>query len=162
MSEHFECEVLVIGGGGAGITAALTGAAEGARVLLITKEPVGYGNTRISAGLLAYPGLLAEDDPDKFFQDIIVGGEFLSNQDLAYVLAHEASQASLLLEREGLALERSDSGTLSPQVVLKLGGHSIPRTLMNFSAGIGFGQVIKGALIKSGVRFLSETLVTKL
>lgn len=101
MGEHFECDVLVIGGGGAGIAAALAASAEGARAFLVTKEPAGYGNTRLSAGLLAYPGLLAEDDPEKFFRDIIVGGEFLSNQELAYTLAQEASQASFFWSRKG-------------------------------------------------------------
>jgi succinate dehydrogenase/fumarate reductase flavoprotein subunit len=162
MGEHFECDVLVIGGGGAGIAAALAASAEGARAFLVTKEPAGYGNTRLSAGLLAYPGLLAEDDPEKFFRDIIVGGEFLSNQELAYTLAQEASQAAFLLEQEGLALERDDSGSLSSQVAIKLGGHSISRTLMNFSGGIGFGQVIKGALIKSGSRVIYQARVKKL
>ncbi|MFH0812956.1 MAG: FAD-dependent oxidoreductase [Pseudomonadota bacterium] len=162
MEEHFECDVLVIGGGGAGISAALAAAMKGARVLLISKEPAGYGNTRISAGLIAFPGLLAEDDTEQFFRDIVVGGEFLSNQELAYVLAQEAPRAALFLEREGLGLERTGSGTLSFQVAIKLGGHRIPRTLMNFSAGIGFGQVIKGSLVKSGIRTLSDALVTKL
>ena len=162
MERHFECDVLVIGGGGAGISAAVAASEEGARTLLVSKEPTGYGNTRISAGAIAYPGLSAEDDTQTFFRDIVIGGEFLSNQDLAYVLAQEACRASLFLEREGLALERDSAGIVSSQVIIRSGGHSFPRTLLNSSSGIGFGQVIKAALIRCGVGALPEALVTKL
>ena len=43
-------DVAVVGAGAAGATAAVVAAEAGARVALIAKEPIGYGNTRISGG----------------------------------------------------------------------------------------------------------------
>jgi succinate dehydrogenase/fumarate reductase flavoprotein subunit len=47
-----EADVVVVGYGGAGATAALTAAAAGARVLVLEKNPEGGGNTRYSGGTM--------------------------------------------------------------------------------------------------------------
>ncbi len=49
-------DVVVIGGGGAGLTAAITAAEKGADVILLEKLPVLGGNTMISGGEMAAPG----------------------------------------------------------------------------------------------------------
>ena len=49
-------DVVVIGGGGAGLTAAITAAEKGADVVLLEKLPVLGGNTMISGGEMAAPG----------------------------------------------------------------------------------------------------------
>ena len=46
-------DVLVIGSGGAGVTAAVEAANSGANVIIISKEPIGYGDTRISLGVMS-------------------------------------------------------------------------------------------------------------
>lgn len=51
----FDCDLAVIGGGGAGLTAAVRAAEQGAKVVLIEKMTELGGNTRMAAGLLA-PG----------------------------------------------------------------------------------------------------------
>ena len=56
-SIQIDCDVLVIGGGGAGLSAAITAKKLGADVAIASKAKVGYANnTYISAGLLASPG----------------------------------------------------------------------------------------------------------
>jgi len=46
-------DVLVIGSGGAGVTAAVEAARMGASVVMASKEPIGYGDTRISLGVMS-------------------------------------------------------------------------------------------------------------
>ncbi|MEK7446280.1 MAG: FAD-dependent oxidoreductase, partial [candidate division NC10 bacterium] len=82
-----EYDIVCIGAGGAGVTAAITAAAAGARVLLLSKEPIGYGNTRIAVGVVASCGILPQDTPDVFYEDLVVGGEHLNNPKLARVMA---------------------------------------------------------------------------
>ncbi len=49
---HIEADIVVIGGGGAGLASAATAAEKGARVALLEKQAIG-GNSAIAAGILA-------------------------------------------------------------------------------------------------------------
>ena len=105
-----EYDIVCIGAGGAGVTAAITAAAAGARVLLLSKEPIGYGNTRIAVGVVASCGILPEDTPDVFYEDLVVGGEHLNNPKLARVMAEEAVLAPAIAESQGALFARDAEG----------------------------------------------------
>ena len=75
-------DVIVVGAGGAGVTAAASAARAGARVALISKEPLGCGNTRIAYGGLAGVGMVSGDSPEEMFRDMTAGGEGLGNPEL--------------------------------------------------------------------------------
>ena len=92
-----KCDVLCIGGGGAGITAAIIASENDAEVLLVCKDHAGYGNTRIIGGVIAYGDLDASEEGESFFRDIVVGGEFLNNQELCRMLADIEGLESLAL-----------------------------------------------------------------
>ncbi|QHE85470.1 FAD-dependent oxidoreductase [Hydrogenophaga sp. BPS33] len=55
-SQDFETDVVVVGAGAAGMTAALVAASEGLQVLLLEKSPVVGGCTTYSAGVCWVPG----------------------------------------------------------------------------------------------------------
>jgi fumarate reductase flavoprotein subunit len=69
--------VLVIGGGAAGLVAALAAREGGAEVLVVERDPVPRGSTALSAGLIPAAGTRWQaqagiaDDPDAFAADII-------------------------------------------------------------------------------------------
>lgn len=71
-----ECDVLVVGGGGSGLAAAIEAAAQGARVTLIEKNPELGGTTAWSIGSFTAtqtPHQIAqgiEDSPDEHFADM--------------------------------------------------------------------------------------------
>lgn len=71
-----ECDVLVIGGGGSGLAAAIEASARGARVILIEKNPALGGTTAWSIGSFTAtqtPHQIAqgiEDSPDEHFADM--------------------------------------------------------------------------------------------
>lgn len=54
--EQFECDVLIVGYGGAGAAAAIAAFEEGAEVLVIEKLSRGGGATRLASGGIAVPG----------------------------------------------------------------------------------------------------------
>ncbi|MBI2934505.1 MAG: FAD-dependent oxidoreductase [Chloroflexi bacterium] len=62
MEQHLETDVLVVGYGGAGATAAITAHDHGARVTILEKMPAGGGNTLASANSILMPkGMGAAD-----------------------------------------------------------------------------------------------------
>lgn len=69
--KQVECDVLVVGAGAAGLTAAFTAAFHGLKVIVAEKEPVFGGTTAYSAGVIWIPGnTLAksaglQDSPDQ-------------------------------------------------------------------------------------------------
>lgn len=80
--QRYEADVVVIGGGLAGHTAALTAAEQGVQVLLVEKQPEVGGSTVLSGGSFAFAGTDMqeaagiEDTPDLLYSDLrAVGGE---------------------------------------------------------------------------------------
>jgi hypothetical protein len=71
-------DVVVVGSGGAGFTAAISAANKGASVLLLEKLGVFGGSTALSGGEMAVPGnwiqvnMGAEDSPEQLAADMLV------------------------------------------------------------------------------------------
>ena len=103
-AENMETDVLVIGGGGAGISAAIAAAEQGAQVLLI--EKVGYlgGATIISGGKIpaansrqqAAAGI--EDSVAALARDILRPSNYSARQELVYTVAENAKVVAEWME----------------------------------------------------------------
>ena len=157
-----EYDIVCIGAGGAGVTAAITAAAAGARVLLLSKEPIGYGNTRIAVGVVASCGLVPQDTPDVFYEDLVVGGEHLNNPKLARVMAEEAALAPAIAESQGTLFTRDAEGGISRAVAMRAGGHRHKRSVKAQGQGIGLAQALRAAAARSDIDVLEETVTVTL
>src|SRR5918999_1252295 len=86
--DELQCDVLILGAGGAGMLAALhvTTANPTARIVIAVKGLLGQsGCTRMVQG--GYNWVLnSADSFEKHFDDTIRGGQFLNNQELAWAL----------------------------------------------------------------------------
>ena len=92
-------DVLVIGGGGAGLRAAIEARKSGVSVLVTSRSRVGYGsNTTISGGGFAAVSASDEGNPDsgdsrtQHFRDTIEGGRFLNDQGLVKTMVDGIDQ----------------------------------------------------------------------
>ena len=147
-----EADVVVVGSGAAGMTAALTCARHGRHVLLLSKEDVGGGATPLAQGGLAAaigPG----DDPGLHERDTIDAGAGLCDPAAVATLAWQAPGEIARLARRGARLERT---------ALHLeAGHSRKRIVNAGGDAIGaeVNRVLRAALLASPVRILARCVV---
>jgi succinate dehydrogenase/fumarate reductase flavoprotein subunit len=136
--EVLKTEVLIIGGGAAGVRAAIEADNRGAKVCLLSKGPI----ARSGITPLAYPTLQAalgtddpRDNPDIHYQDTIVQGRYLADQHLARALADDSIPRALDLERFGVKFKKRDGKFFQ----VHHPGQTYPRNL--FIVGGGFGLI---------------------
>ena len=95
IAQTIDADILVLGGGGAGLRAAIEAKNYGLDVLLISKSRVGYGNnTVISGGLIAAAGFnkKAEDSPEVHFKDTIAAGHLINDRKMVEIITSGAPQ----------------------------------------------------------------------
>ncbi len=107
-------DVLVIGGGGAALRAALQADESGAEVLIASKGPVGksgatyYSVAEIGAFNVPDGAMDEKDNPDAFYKDIMDAALGVANPKLARIVADEAVEAMKYLESRGMEYARDE------------------------------------------------------
>jgi len=112
--EIHQFDALIVGAGGAGLMSALH-ASRGANTAVLSK----LYPTRSHTG--AALGNLEEDKWEWHAFDTVKGGDYLTDQDAAEILAREAIDAVIDLEHMGLPFDRTDEGKISQR---RFGGHT--------------------------------------
>ena len=106
-----EADVLVIGGGGAGASAALLAQEHGAKVILVTKLRFGDANTMMAQG-----GIQAADRPGDspaiHYLDVMGGGHFTNVPELVEALVMDAPFVIKWLEDLGVMFDKEPDGTM--------------------------------------------------
>src|SRR5882762_5894734 len=122
----FTCDVLVVGGGGAGLRAAIAVAETypRLRVAVISKVYPMRSHT-VSAEGGAAAAIKAEDSLDAHAYDTISGGDWLSDQDAVEAFVREAPGEMLQLEHWGCPWSRDRDGHIA---VRAFGGMKKERT----------------------------------
>ena len=115
--EKITTQVLVIGGGGAAMRAALEANAAGAEVLMLSKGAAGYSGAtyysvaEIGAFNIPDGGIDKTDNPEAYYNDMMAAAQGAANPKLVRILAEEAQEhAKNYLEKHGLELARSSGG----------------------------------------------------
>lgn len=158
---EYSADVIVLGGGGAGLTAAIEAAQNGASVILVEKMPMVGGNTLISGGEMAAPGNWLqekesiEDSKEQFYQDILKGGDNENDPELVRVLADNATTDAEWLKNE--------IGVTFEDYMLFFGGHSVKRSLVPKDAsGVELIQKLSAKAEEVGVITHLNTAATEL
>jgi len=122
----FTCDVLVVGGGGAGLRAAIAVAETHPRlrVAVISKVYPMRSHT-VSAEGGAAAVIKAEDSLDEHAYDTISGSDWLGDQDAVEAFVREAPEEMLRLEHWGCPWNREPDGHIA---VRPFGGMKIERT----------------------------------
>jgi succinate dehydrogenase / fumarate reductase flavoprotein subunit len=161
-------DAIVVGAGGAGLWAALELAREGVNTAVLTKlYPTRSHTGTAQGGVCAALGNLEEDHWEWHMFDTVKGGDYLTDQDAAEVLAREAIETVIELEHMGLPFNRTPEGKIDQR---RFGGHTrnygeaaVRRSC--FAAdrtGHMILQTLYQQCIKHGVKFFDEYQVVDL
>ena len=96
-------DVVVVGGGAAGLAAAVASATRGMKTVLLEKEPRLGGTTRLSVGSFSAAGTRFQkragiiDSPDHFREDMVAFAPALESRDNSALRAMLAAEASVTL-----------------------------------------------------------------
>ncbi|QKF81996.1 flavocytochrome c [Halarcobacter ebronensis] len=133
-----EYDVVIIGSGYAALSAGITAAKKGDKVLLVEKMGRIGGNSVINGGLLAVvnsPKQKVEgvqDSIDLYMEDSMKAGRYINHPDLLKVIGKRGNDALKLVE---------ECGAKFYDKLSHLGGHSVPRTYLAAN-GSGSGIVL--------------------
>ncbi|EYR63866.1 fumarate reductase [Actinotalea ferrariae CF5-4] len=120
MQTH-QYDVVIVGAGGAGMRAALESSTR-ARTAVISKlYPTRSHTGAAQGGMCAALANVEEDNWEWHTFDTVKGGDYLVDQDAAEVMAKEAIDAVLDLEKMGLPFNRTPEGRIDQR---RFGGHT--------------------------------------
>lgn len=152
-------DIVIVGSGGAGLSAAVSARDAGAKVILLEKEPVAGGNTKLAAGGMNAAGtksqaaLGIQDKEQIMIADTMKGGRDINDPELVKVLAHNSPASVDWLTSLGADL--TDVG--------RMGGASVNRAHRpTGGAGVGahVARVLWDNAVKRGtdIRFNSRVV----
>ncbi|MHB6908856.1 L-aspartate oxidase [Streptomyces sp. DB-54] len=154
-------DVVVVGSGVAGLTAALRCAAAGRRTVVVTKAQLDDGSTRWAQGGIA-AALGDGDSPEQHLADTLVAGAGLCDEEAVRLLVTEGPDAVHRLIATGA---RFDTAPGSDEIALtREGGHH--RRRIAHAGGDATGAEISRALVTAvraaGLRTIENALVLDL
>ncbi|WP_436774219.1 L-aspartate oxidase [Yinghuangia sp. YIM S09857] len=152
-------DVIVIGSGVAGLTAALRARAVGS-VLVVTKAVLDEGSTRWAQGGIA-AALGEGDTPEQHMHDTLVAGVGLCDEEAVRVLVSEGPDAVRRLMSVGAEFDRDAEGRI---LLTREGGHL--RNRIAHAGGDATGAEISRALVHAvqdaGIEVIEHALVLDL
>jgi succinate dehydrogenase / fumarate reductase flavoprotein subunit len=117
----FRHDVVIIGSGLAGLRAAIELAGEVDVALISKVYPTRSHSGAAQGGIAAALGNEEADSWEWHMYDTVKGGDFLTDQDAAEILARDAIRAVYELEHMGVPFNRTDQGTIAQRA---FGGHT--------------------------------------
>jgi succinate dehydrogenase / fumarate reductase, flavoprotein subunit len=121
MVQFHRYDVVIVGAGGAGMRAALESSKRTRTAVLTKLYPTRSHTGAAQGGMCAALANVEEDNWEWHTFDTIKGGDYLVDQDAAEIMAREAIDAVLDLEKMGLPFNRTPDGRIDQR---RFGGHT--------------------------------------
>ncbi|MBU4607211.1 MAG: FAD-binding protein, partial [Euryarchaeota archaeon] len=162
-SKIYECDVLIIGSGGAGCRAAIEVSDHNLEPLIISKGlSFKSGCTGMAEGgyNAAFAFVDCDDNLDIHYQDTLQGGGYLNNPELARILVDESPERLVDLENYGALFDRQESGELDQR---PFGGQTFRRTCFQGDrTGHEIITALKEEIYRREISTLDEIMVISL
>ncbi|MFF4573516.1 succinate dehydrogenase flavoprotein subunit [Streptomyces sp. NPDC001410] len=157
-------DTVIVGAGGAGMRAAIESTKRSRTAVLTKLYPTRSHTGAAQGGMAAALANVEEDNWEWHTFDTVKGGDYLVDQDAAEILAKEAIDAVLDLEKMGLPFNRTPKGEIDQR---RFGGHSrnhgeAPVRRACYAAdrtGHMILQTLYQNCVKEGVEFFNEFYV---
>lgn len=167
MPETHTFDVIVVGGGGAGLMAAMNASKTAKTAVLSKLYPSRSHTGAAQGGIGAALGNLEEDHPEWHTYDSVKGSDWMGDQDAIEFMCEEAVQSVYDLEHMGLPFSRTPEGRIAQR---PFGGHTNNVTgkpvRRSCYAADRTGHMILQTLyqqgIKNGIEFYDEFTVIDL
>ncbi len=154
-------DVVVVGGGLAGLRAAIEAKRLGASVLVVAKShPLRSHSSAAEGGIAAYIEGASDprDSPLQHAYDTVKGSDWLADQDAVELMTRDAERAIIEMEKWGCLFSRDPEGKIARR---PFGGHTYPRT--RFAAdktGMCLLHTVFERALAEGVQMFYEFYVT--
>jgi len=160
--ETHDHDVLIIGAGGAGLSAALGALAQGAKVGVVCKSLLGKAHTVMAEGGIAaaMANVDSADDWRTHFRDTMRGGKMLNNWRMAQLHAQEAPERVRELEQWGALFDRTQDGQILQRA---FGGHTFRRLChVGDRTGLEMIRTLQDRGVQLGIDVYMECAITRL
>lgn len=158
----FDLDLLIIGAGGAGLSAALLAYESGIdpdRILMVQKLRLGDANSKMSqGGIQAADGI--DDSPTRHFLDIVGGGRFTNKPELVEVLVKEGPDVIKWHESLGVMYDKNPDGTMK----LEAGGGTSRRRMHSCKdyTGLEITRVLVDEFLNREITYVEFTAAVEL
>jgi succinate dehydrogenase / fumarate reductase flavoprotein subunit len=159
---NYSCDVLIIGGGSAGLRAAIEAHDAGANVLIISKSKKGDPHTTLARG--GINAALGTMDPEDNWiihaADTLIEGEFLADYERVEALCRSAPDAINELVNWGARFHREKDGRLTQRF---FGAHTYRRTVFYEDwTGQEIVRVLMDQVNQRKIKIIDNVYITKL
>jgi len=155
--EILNYDLVCIGSGVAGMMASIVASNTDAKVCLVSKEPLGWGNTRISGGIISTIG----SDKHTLSSDMIKSGKNLNQTHLLEKLLDNSVGVHELIESWG-HLFVSDHNMSDQRKKIKPAGHSEARTMLSYQRGLLLANTLRSKLLDTNIHIFEEVIACKI
>ncbi len=151
-------DVIVVGSGGAGLTAALRAKQKGLDVVVVSKTLATHSQTSQAQGGINCA--VDQDDIKLHIDDTLRSSKGLGDIDVISFMCNEAPNTIKWLDEIGVPFSRTENGNIAQR---SLGGASSPRACYSSDyTGLKILHTLYDTAIKDGIKFINEHMLLNL
>ena len=147
--KKLECDVIVVGSGGSGSSAAHAVAEAGLNVVIVSKDPLASSDTKICEGVMTVREAGDDNDSEQeLANNIKLAGGDLPDKKITEAFAKDSKIAYDRLREHGLRPSINKTRNTPKTLAIAMGGHNRSRSVGHKNSGLSFGHVNWDTIIK--------------